>query len=98
MIEFPQINHLVIYLHDQGIPARLDHWLSLVHYTNYQPIMGPKHSLYLWLHNVMNAQIYMNVVCTLIAYTQSTIHTQGMGDLLNSTWDTMQSQFTLNFQ
>ena len=36
----------------------------------------PKHSLSSWLCNGINAQIYMNEVCTLINYTQSTIHTQ----------------------
>ena len=54
----------------------LDHWLNLIHYMNYLPKTGSKHSLYTWLPSGMNARIYRNEACTLNNYTQSNIHTQ----------------------
>ena len=45
--------------------------VNLVHYMNYLPKAGSKHSLYSWLPTRMNAGIYMNEACTPIDYTQS---------------------------
>ena len=75
LLEFLPTILLVTHLCVQEILAWLDHWLNLVHYMNYLPKTGSKHSLYLWLPNGMDAGMYMNEACTLIDYTQSTIWT-----------------------
>ena len=75
LIEFQQTIPLVIHLVVQGVLAWLDHWISLVHYMNYQPKPCSKYGLDSWLPSWMNSGIYTNEACIFFDYNQLTLCT-----------------------